>query len=221
MHHVRKGDLWQYEERERLGRIGQEREVDIAPSPYPSAWRTDYGGGVRRAGSLRVPKGNQRGVVERPKLGRMGSTESLRASEDVGHEESPAAVRLWGKWISNPRSGSTDPISILLADDPPVTSPISPTYASSRSTLKVDISTPSPIEANPEEVYDTREPTGPPYSDRSPAMFFLDGGDRVDEAIWTTLRDMVMPNKDSRPTAENLRTKWRDLGLYDQEEEES
>jgi hypothetical protein len=32
MHHVRKGDLWQYEERERLGRIGQEREVDIAPA---------------------------------------------------------------------------------------------------------------------------------------------------------------------------------------------
>jgi len=220
MHHVRKGDLWPYEERERLGRIGQEREVDIAPSPYPSAWRTDYGGGVRRAGSLRVPKGNQRGIVERPRLGRMGSTESLRASEDVGHEESPAAVRLWGKWISNPRSGGTDPISILLADDPPIISPISPTYPNSRSTLKVDISTPSPIESQSEEMYDNRErePTGPPYSDGTPAMFFLDGQDRVDQAIWTTLRDMVLPNKESRPTAEQLRAKWRALHMYNEEE---
>jgi hypothetical protein len=207
MHHVRKGDLWPYEERERLGRIGQEREVDIPPSPYPSAWRTDYGGGVRRAGSLRVPKGNQRGIVERPKLGRMGSTESLRASEDVGHEESPAAVRLWGKWISNPRSGGTDPISILLADDPPIISPISPTYPNSRSTLKVDISSPSPIES-----------TGPPYSDGTPAMFFLDGQDRVDETIWRSLRDMVLPNKESRPTAEQLRAKWRALDMYDEDD---
>jgi hypothetical protein len=217
MHHVRKGDLWQYEERERLSRIGQEREESIAPSPYPSAWRMDYGGGVRRAGSLRVPKPGQR--VERPKLGRMGSTESLRASEDVGHEESPAAVRLWGKWISNPRSGSTDPISVLLADDPPITSPISPTYASnSRSTLKVDISTPSPVDADTvDDAWELREPTGPAYSDGSPAMFFLDGQDRVDEKIWSMLRDMVLPNKDSRPTAEDLRAKWKELGMYDEE----
>lgn len=218
MHHVRKGDLWPYEERERLGRIGQEREVDVAPSPYPSAWRTDYGGGVRRAGSLRVPKGNQRGIVERPKLGRMGSSESLRASEDVGHEESPAAVRLWGKWISNPRSGGTDPISLLLADDPQMTSPISPTYSNPKSTLKVDISTPSPVESQSEEVYDHREPSGPPYIDGTPAMFFLDGQERVDEAIWKTLRDMVLPNKESRPTAEQLRAKWRALDMYGEEE---
>jgi len=202
-----------------MSRIGQEREDSIPPSPYPSAWRTDYGGGVRRTGSLRVPKPGQR-VMERPKLGRMGSTESLRASEDVGHEESPAAVRLWGKWISNPRSG-TDPISLLLADNPSITSPISPTYASgsmSRSTLKVDISTPSPIEASSEEVYDNREPTGPAYSDGSPAFFFLDGQDRVDEAIWRTLREMVLPDKDSRPTADHLQNKWSELGMYDGEE---
>jgi hypothetical protein len=230
MHHVRKGGLWNYEERERFSRIGQEREESIVPvpSPYPSAWRHDNpGAGVRRAGSLRVP--NQK-VFERPKLGRMGSTESLRASEDVGHGDSPAAVRLWGKWISNPHTG-LDPISLLLADD--VSSPTSPTQPStSRSNLKVDISNhshsptqPSPTPA-PDEEYEpgmNREPTGPAYSDGSPAMFFLDGQERVDESIWKKLRAMTLPRKESRPTAEDVRKTWRDLGLRlveDHEEED-
>ena len=49
-------------------------------------------------------------------------------------------------------------------------------------------------------------------------MFFLDGQERVDEAIWKTLRDMVLPNKESRPTAEQLRAKWRALDMYAEEE---
>jgi len=221
MHHVRKGGLWNYEERERLGRIGQEREESVipVPSPYPSAWRHDYpAGGVRRAGSLRVP--NQK-VFDRPKLGRMGSTESLRASEDVGHGDSPAAVRLWGKWISNPHTG-TDPISLLLADDVP--SPTTPTHSStSRSGLKVDISSASPTVSDyqssipvPDDVYNGgvgKEPTGPAYSDGSPAMFFLDGQERVEEGIWKILRAMTLPQKESRPTAEDVRKTWRDSGL--------
>jgi hypothetical protein len=85
--------------------------------------------------------------------------------------------------------------------------------------LKVDISSPSPIEST-EDMYDNqeREPTGPPYSDGTPAMFFLDGQDRVDETIWRSLRDMVLPNKESRPTAEQLRAKWRALDMYDEDD---
>jgi hypothetical protein len=49
-------------------------------------------------------------------------------------------------------------------------------------------------------------------------MFFLDGQDRVDEEIWKTIRDMLLPDKESRPTAEHLRAKWRGLGMYEEEE---
>jgi hypothetical protein len=139
----------------------------------------------------------------------MGSTESLRASEDVGHEESPAAVKLWGKWVSNPRAG-TDPVSLLLAERE---GPISPTQASSRPTaLKSEL--PRPVDEDEGENYSIiREPTGAAYSDGSPAMFFLDGQERVDEEIRTTLRAMLLPQKESRPSADIVKARWADMGM--------
>jgi hypothetical protein len=229
-----------------MSRIGQAWPQDESGgSPYPSAWRgDDYAysvglGGVRRAGSLRVPTGSnansnantRRG--DRPKLGRMGSTESLRASEDTGHTDSPAAVKLWGKWIStftrsSSSSNPTDPISLLLSEsDLPITSPTSASSSVPRHASTLRVGTPSytsPMEFDSASSPDTgipssadslfgREPSGPAYSDGSPAMFFLDGGDRVDEEIWTTLRAMLLPKKESRPSAEQLKDKWEELGL--------
>ncbi|WVR05759.1 hypothetical protein IAU60_002784 [Kwoniella sp. DSM 27419] len=164
MHHVRKGALWTYEERERLHRVGNDDGVSTAGSPYPSAWRgspsattgagypsghahsNSLGGGVRRAGSLRVPPSHSRdhlaAVVEKPRLKRMTSAESLRASDDAGSSESPAGVKLWANWVkaaapasasgSTPVSGpGVDAIGRLLADgeEPDLTSP---TYGISR-----------------------------------------------------------------------------------------
>ncbi|KAL7420267.1 hypothetical protein Q5752_005236 [Cryptotrichosporon argae] len=74
MHHVRKGELWDYEERARLERIGSGSAyafgsgttAALSPagmlsngsaSPFPSAWREVT---VRRGGSLRVPGEDRR-----------------------------------------------------------------------------------------------------------------------------------------------------------------
>lgn len=241
MHHVRKGGLWVWEERERLSRIGQEREDSVAPSPYPSAWRAgDYAsggtgtgaGGVKRAGSLRVPTTTAKVIhAERPKLGRMSSTESLRASEDAGHTDSPPGVKLWGRWISKHATGTgggTDPVSLLLAEKEDHTIPSSASRLASTS-LRVDTtssrasttttatgsnasSPTSPVMPDTAPTT-TREPIGPAYSDGSPAMFFLDCRERVDEGVRQVLQAMLQAREESRPTAEQLRAKWEELGV--------
>ncbi|WWC86102.1 uncharacterized protein L201_000973 [Kwoniella dendrophila CBS 6074] len=155
MHHVRKGGLWAYEERERFQRIGNEDGVSTAGSPYPSAWRgysatstgagypsgsnIGVGGGVRRAGSLRVPPSYSRehlaAVVDghnhgvKPKLKRMTSAESIRASDEASSSESPSGVKLYANWV---KSGpGLDAITRLLSDEDEFDIS-SPTYGISR-----------------------------------------------------------------------------------------
>ncbi|WVW82105.1 hypothetical protein I302_104110 [Kwoniella bestiolae CBS 10118] len=159
MHHVRKGGLWAYEERERFQRIGNEDGVSTAGSPYPSAWRgysnasasgagypsgagttAALGGGVRRAGSLRVPPSYSREHLAatsimvdglshgvKPKLKRMTSAESIRASDEATSNESPSGVKLYANWVkSGPYTTGTptsnngpglDAITRLLSDE--------------------------------------------------------------------------------------------------------
>ncbi|WWD18005.1 hypothetical protein CI109_102452 [Kwoniella shandongensis] len=176
MHHVRKGGLWAYEERERLHRVGNNDGVSVGGSPYPSAWRaapssTASGlnqAGVRRTGSLRVQPSNSSrdhllsavsfeglppyrgggagGVgsgTTKPKLKRMTSTESIRASDEVENSESPSGVKLWANWIKNgpaisaSPSGSAglgkDAVALLLSEGEDFASPISPTAGISRA----------------------------------------------------------------------------------------
>ncbi|WVQ97147.1 hypothetical protein IAU59_004257 [Kwoniella sp. CBS 9459] len=139
MHHVRKGGLWAYEERERLHRVGNDDGLSTSGSPYPSAWRgypsattgagypsgalpgsTTIGGIVRRGGSLRIPPSHSRehlsAVAEKPRLKRMTSAESIRASDEAGSSESPAGVKLWANWVkSGPAVGSSTPSSTVAA----------------------------------------------------------------------------------------------------------
>ncbi|WVQ85313.1 hypothetical protein IAT38_007478 [Cryptococcus sp. DSM 104549] len=147
MHHVRKGGLWAYEERERLGRVGEPAEVgSVGGSPYPSAWRgypdgasfAATGAGVRRAGSLRVPNTHSRDHLTagtsfdpspspRPRLNRMTSAESIRANDEAGSAESPAGIKLWAKWVKD--GAGVDPVTALLSDEE---MPLSPTAGLSR-----------------------------------------------------------------------------------------
>ncbi|WVF70782.1 hypothetical protein IAT40_005576 [Kwoniella sp. CBS 6097] len=139
MHHVRKGGLWAYEERERLHRVGNDDGMSTSGSPYPSAWRgypsatsgagypsgvvpgsTTIGGIVRRGGSLRIPPSHSRehlsAVVEKPRLKRMTSAESIRASDEAGSSESPAGVKLWANWVkTGPAVVSSTPSSTVAA----------------------------------------------------------------------------------------------------------
>ncbi|WRT63997.1 uncharacterized protein IL334_000924 [Kwoniella shivajii] len=164
MHHVRKGGLWIYEERERLQRVGSGEGVSTSGSPYPSAWRgypsnsvsvsatTGAGypsgtisnsinnpinavNGIRRGGSLRVPPSyssrdhlptfvDNNGNIpnntssgnngSKPKLKRMTSAESIKASDQVTNSESPSGVKLYANWVkSGPSSliGTGTPVS--------------------------------------------------------------------------------------------------------------
>ena len=219
MHHVRRGGLWAWEERARISKIGEE-DLSIEPSPYPSAWRGIPSEGVRRGGSLRVPREASPSTVKRrPRLGRMSSTESLQASEELldASSESPAGIKLWARWITRPSTPSTDAISALLADPPD--SPVEPHRA--RPSLDIPSPTvPSPLSASR---FDSPiEPQGeaigslPPlssYEDGSPVMTFLDGDDLVHDSIRQSIRRMVEPSPTDRPTASELRRIWRDLGV--------
>ncbi|WVQ71008.1 hypothetical protein IAR50_000533 [Cryptococcus sp. DSM 104548] len=130
-HRVKSGGLWLYEENERLSRVGQ--GVDVDGTPFPSAWREPaYSGssdfainsvaGIRRAGSLRVPstystlgKEHPSTFSGRPRLNRMTSAESIRANEDATSSASPAAIKLWSKWVKG--GAGLDPVTALLAED--------------------------------------------------------------------------------------------------------
>jgi hypothetical protein len=44
-------------------------------------------------------------------------------------------------------------------------------------------------------------------------MFFLDGQERVNEEIRTTLRAMLLPQKEARPSADIVKARWADMGM--------
>ena len=187
MHHVRKGDLWIWEERARLGLIGT--ETPLGGSPYPSAWRIQPEG-VKRGGSLRVPTSSAR-----PGLVRMPSAESLRASDDVTDGgNSPAGVKLWAKWMRQPSPG---PIAALLSEGE---SDELPTIE-----LRQDC-----IDSPPRVL---RPHVDTSYEDGSPVMIFLDGQGSVNEGVREVLKAMLDPDPFIRPTAEELQVLWDEL-LY-------
>lgn len=201
IHHVRRGGLWSWAERERLARIGAEESAPA--SPYPSAWRAEVptsDTGVKRSGSLRVPLQN---LAKRPILSRVGSAESLRASADAVND-SPAGVRMWAEW----QRGGGGGIELLLSDAEGSGS------EGGRSTPASPLSPRVPWSPTPNGVpYRREEGTdGAAYEDGSPAMFYLGGG-RVADGIREVLRSMLEAEEEERPTAAELLKAWEGLGV--------
>lgn len=194
VHHVRMGDLWAWEERQRLNRVGA--ETTVGGSPYPSAWREQVNDGVRRGGSLRISSSNAR-----PGLVRMLSAESLRASQDIADADdaNPAGVRLWAKWVK--RSSLHGPISALLDDE---SMPNTAEALSERQDEPLSSEVSAPIHP-PDET--------PAYADGSPTMIFLDGQDIVPDNIRDVLRMMVDADPAERPDAEEIKGRWASIGI--------
>ncbi|EIW73200.1 serine/threonine protein kinase [Tremella mesenterica] len=239
MHHVRQGDLWVWEERTRLG-----LETSHGPgiSPYPSAWRTEVeSGGIKRAGSLRLPKGrnpvNLNNILNvdavvfgRPKLSRMSSAESLRASEDVvdsqRSSDSPGGLKSWTNWIKNSSisssssTSSSDPIDLLLVETDDISIPTTPTSTSKPVSRKTSLRAPqsrrttmsSPLAHAPSPDLPQGE-VNEPYEDGSPSMPFLNGEERVSEEVRQMLKEMLSPRAGHRPSAEEVVRRWEELGV--------
>ena len=221
MYHVRKGGLWDWEERERLIRIGASTDdASVAGSPYPSAWRAQQSDGVRRAGSLRVQMGDSR-----PRLARMSSAESLLALDDVvdgpHSAQSPSGIRLWAKWAKRQQTSSGhDAMLLLLNEGGDATStnlpPDSKRWSAPTSRQS---SLPSPL--SPGRDADTiRVVSGAPYRDGSPGMSFLDGKSRVTEDIREVLKAMLDPVPGERPTAKEVRQIWDDMHVGEEDRED-
>lgn len=193
MHHVRKGDLWEWEERVRIGRVGSEYQE--GESPYPSASREVSTEGVKRGGSLRIPALS----APRPSLVRMSSAESLKASHDASRGiDSPAGIKLWAGWAR--QTGSPGPLAALLGDD----------YSSEDDRVDelMDLGQPtSDIDFKPNSC------AAKTYLDGSPVMSFLQGEETVTEEIREVLRDMVDRDPQNRPTADELLELWDQLGV--------
>jgi len=217
MHHVRKGALWVYEERERLLRIGSDSAENTRASPYPSAWRAQGYPGEnvpRRAGSLRVPAHSE---SRRPRLGRMTSEESLRASEDMadGTEYSPSANQIWAKWAENPlASGTARVVAELLAEDgePDASDSLSRTSSirSARAPSRQSSLNHSPVSGGASTTISHVQP----YSDGSPGMKFLDGVEPVPEDVRLVIKAMLSPSPEERPSASELARLWVRFGCH-------
>lgn len=186
LHYVKKGSLWAYEERR-----GPKEDMVGTPStpgslsPFPSAWRDEP---LRRGGSLRL----------RPRISRMPSAESLRASDDIVAATNEASgVKLWAKWANHaPAAGSAeggavDVVSALLAEDDPIT----------------------PVDAAPFETPDVTSPATPisgRFRERQTYLGPEADGElvEVDQRLLDTLREMLDPDEAERPTAEELLEMW-------------
>lgn len=220
MHHVRRGGLWAYEERTRLGKIGSEQPSN-AGSPYPSAWR-ELGinqEGVKRGGSLRVPGGGG----DRPRLTRMSSAESLKASEDLVRSEtgidSPAGVKLWAKWMKQP-SSVNDAMAALLTEHNHETGRGLVPIRNGATRRSIDGTSPtSPIIAESTNEAETVPSLGVPlYQDGTPCMLFLDGETMVDIQVREILKEMLDPDPEARPTAAEILRSWDEMGIDPVEE---
>ena len=179
LHHVKKGGLWAYEERR-----GPIIDEGLNPSPFPSAWRDEP---LRRGGSLRV----------RPRISRMPSAESLRASDDIVAATGEASgVKLWAKWANHaPADGAAaDMVSALLAEDGPITPIDTATFTTP------DVTSPAtPVSARfrEKQTYLGPGPTGELVE--------------VDVKVMEILREMLLPDEAERPTAEELQEMFQCL----------
>lgn len=160
MHHVRNGILWDWEERQRLKRIG---EHSASSSPYPSghsSWRADPVPAVevRRAISLKVPPGQSPSPHKRfPSADHtplFGTGADAMSSEGLS---SPGGIRSWAAWANGARHDAVD--KLLDDDGKPTLSPLRPRRggndiarkASIRSARSVLSSMSSP-ESSPESI---------------------------------------------------------------------
>jgi serine/threonine protein kinase len=176
LHHVRKGGLWAYEERR-----GPKEGDSLDISPFPSAWREEP---LRRGGSLRV----------RPRISRMPSAESLRASDDIVAATGEASgVKLWAKWANHaPADGTAaDMVSALLAEDGPIT----------------------PVDTAPFTTPDVASPATPvsgKFRERQTYLGPEPDGElvEVDQKVLDILREMLSPDEAERPTADELQEMW-------------
>jgi len=197
MHHVRKGTLWEWEERERLARVGEDDDRSMAGTPYPSAWRDPHLDGLKRAGSLREP-------LSRSKLARLPSAESFRDLDETPRSaESPSGVKLWREWVKGRRGMGQDAISLLLNESGEHITATSP-----HSMISRHCHSPLPSPISPVLAVSWGAAPATPYEDGSPAMAFLDGRERVSEDVREVLRAMVDPLADERPSAEEVRRLW-------------
>jgi serine/threonine protein kinase len=211
MHHVRRGALWKYEERERLARIGDPSTDLESGSPYPSAWRSQgyVGNSPRRAGSLRISSTKQRDV-RGPALSRMSSAESVRAYDDLADDgkDGSSAGQIWAKWVHNPSSaGSGQMIWQLLANENDTLEGVSQTTSvRPTSMLSRHIS----MEQSVKDGFMLSIQT---YDDGSPEMTYLNGASIVKEDVRAVLKLMVDPSPEARPTAYELSSLWERIGL--------
>lgn len=208
---VKKGTFWSYEERARIGRIGTQ-DLD-AGLPYPSAWREPAPASVRRAGSLREPISKHDQPTTRPRLGRMASASSLKASADAvdgpNSAESPAGIKLWANWMRDSNPAADNAIAYLLAD------------ANERAVATDQLSPAAPDEGQgspPPSAVPTaatqsqpRSPTH--YPDGNPEMLFLDGASAVPDAYRSILKTMLDPDPAERPSAADVISALDALGM--------
>lgn len=207
---VKKGAFWSYEERTRIGRIGaQDSDSGV---PYPSAWREPAPASVRRAGSLHEPISKHRQSTARPRLGRMGSASSLKASEDAvdgpNSAESPAGIKLWAHWMRDPNPAVDSPIADLLAEtDGPALGHNPPSPAASTQEQQ-------PAATTPQADF-TRlvPPLATHYPNGDPEMLFLGGASLVPDAYRSILRSMLDPDPDARPSAADVLSGFYSLGV--------
>lgn len=108
MHHVRNGILWDWEERQRLKRVG---EHSASSSPYPSghSWRADPVPAVeiRRAISLKAPHSPSphKRFPSADHTAAFGSGGSLSAES---LSSSPGGIKSWAAWANGARQDAVD-----------------------------------------------------------------------------------------------------------------
>jgi serine/threonine protein kinase len=100
---------------------------------------------------------------------------STESLRDVNFEGDAPGLRLWSSWMRH----ASDLSMLLDSADRPTLRPVPPSIP--------------PVDDGIE-----------PYSDGSPVMHFLDGGERVSERVRDVLKAMLSPDPEDRPTASEL-----------------
>ena len=214
MWNVRKGRFWEWEERARSMNIGKV-VLPVTPTTPSSTSSTPAGGlhntllsprttaqtvsssdRVRRSGSLRETVLSDRNSFVRPKLPRMSSSELLITPELSPSSASPSQSVVSGRPSKTAMEDTLRPPTTMLSEVKEgrerAKSLIIDTKLSNAISRQLDLG--SPVSG-----HETVEA----YTDGTPAMMHVNGRDRVDEVIWSTLRRMVDPVPELRGSAED------------------